>query len=552
MLKKKAETLKGNKRKTEEIGKEERGITLVALVITIIIIIILATVAIKFAFGENGLINRAEQASDFYANDTKYTEESMTNVESYLDGILAGTGGSEEDTPPEEEEPEFVDVLPTKPSLSDGMVPVKWDSTQSKWVRTDESDSEWYNYANKEWANVVLTPEEGANAGKDATGTVDVFNSDGTLNEDSAYTMLVWIPRYAYQITSQYHQNGSEAGNINIVFIDTNNQNKAKTAKYSETYPSASTGSGMSGVAEEGCEAGYVVHPAFNYGGTALPGFWVGKYETSSTQGNSDSTSGDNVTNKTIQIKAGVASWRYIQVSNIFTVCTNMNSSGNPYGLNTSDSVVDPHMMKNSEWGAVAYLSRHTTYGKGNEVWINNSSSYITGNAGNSVNAGSASGTTNAYDTGNGPQASTTGNVTGVYDMSGGAYEYVAAYVNNSYVVSGQNPYTYGSTLINAATKYKDVYSVGSSDMYDENYAVSTPENGKYGDAVYETSSSSSSPYMNSWYSDYSYFPCTSGPFFFRGGYYNDTSSVGVFYFNNYTGSSYSDHSFRVVLPVLL
>ena len=77
--------------------KEEKGITLVALVITIIILIILATIAINFAFGDNGLINRAEQAKDFYANDTQYTDESVTNIESYLDGIIDGTIGSGDD-----------------------------------------------------------------------------------------------------------------------------------------------------------------------------------------------------------------------------------------------------------------------------------------------------------------------------------------------------------------------------------------------------------------------------------------------------------------------
>lgn len=65
--------------------KNERGITLVALVITIIILIILATVAISFAFGNNGLIGRAESARDYYANDTKYTEEAIANVDAYLD-----------------------------------------------------------------------------------------------------------------------------------------------------------------------------------------------------------------------------------------------------------------------------------------------------------------------------------------------------------------------------------------------------------------------------------------------------------------------------------
>lgn len=65
--------------------KNERGITLVALVITIIILIILATVAISFAFGNNGLIGRAEDARDYYANDTKYTEQAIANVDAYLD-----------------------------------------------------------------------------------------------------------------------------------------------------------------------------------------------------------------------------------------------------------------------------------------------------------------------------------------------------------------------------------------------------------------------------------------------------------------------------------
>lgn len=69
--------------------KNQRGITLVALVVTIIILIILATVAISFAFGSNGLVNRAEQARDYYANDTKYTDASVANVESYLDKVIA-------------------------------------------------------------------------------------------------------------------------------------------------------------------------------------------------------------------------------------------------------------------------------------------------------------------------------------------------------------------------------------------------------------------------------------------------------------------------------
>ncbi len=364
------------------------------------------TYRIKESSQGNESYTTPENASNITSNT--YTFTGLNSSTTYtMQVTVTDKGGqtvqdSTQATTSEPPEPVLIDtVLPTAPKLSDGMTPVKWSETKQKWIKTTTDN--WYAYQDKKWANIVLTPDSGANAGKDATGAVDVFNIDGTLNEDSAYTMLVWIPRYAYQITTQYHTSTASAGNINIVFIDTNNQNKEKTTTYSETYPNATAGanSGM---------GNYVVHPAFNYGGTKLSGFWVGKYETSHTECTTDSSTGSNNTDVSTlkpMIKAGVTSWRNIQESNIFTVCINMNSSGNPYGLNTSDSVVDPHMMKNSEWGAVAYLSQNTTYGKGSEVWKNNSSTYITGNAGSSVIASSASGVTNAYNTTNGQQAST-------------------------------------------------------------------------------------------------------------------------------------------------
>ena len=69
----------------------QKGITLVALVITIVILIILATVAISFAFNSD-LIGRADQAADFYANDTKYTDESIANLTYDLDQKLEEYG----------------------------------------------------------------------------------------------------------------------------------------------------------------------------------------------------------------------------------------------------------------------------------------------------------------------------------------------------------------------------------------------------------------------------------------------------------------------------
>ena len=502
-----------------------KGITLIALVITIIMLIILATVTITLVFGEGGLIQRAHEGKKLTEQAGKDEQDELKGAEEFINGVLSGT-----DLP--DKKPYIDGSIVVAPQISEGMTPVKYEKEQNKWIKTDNTDSEWYNYGNKEWANVVLVGENG----KDADGDQDVFNSDGTLNEDSNYSMLVWIPRYAYKINSQYHQSGTGAGEIDIAFIDTANKGKDGSTTYSTEYPEATEGGAMSD---------YVVHPAFDYGGTPLAGFWVGKFEGSNTAGYGDSSSTANTTNLTLQIKAGVTSWRSITVDNIFKVCTEMNKQGNPYGLSSNDNKVDPHMMKNSEWGAVAYLSQNAIYGKGEEVWINNSSDYITGSAGDSVSAAEDEGTTNDYKSTQGQNASTTGNTTGIYDMSGGAWEYVAAYVNNSYADD------YAASMINAAPKYKDVYSIGSSDSRDNNYAVSIPQNGHYGDTVWETSGGLSSLYTNSWYSDYSDFPVTDNSFFVRGGYYDYDIFAGLFCFNRTSGSNGTHDSFRVVVPVL-
>ena len=197
--------------------------------------------------------------------------------------------------------------------------------------------------------------------------------------------------------------------------------------------------------------------------------------------------------------------------------------------------------MKNTEWGAVAYLAQ-SSYGKNAEVWINPNSNFLTGQAGSGPSVGSTT-STSTYNSGNGPQASTTGNVYGVYDMSGGAYEYTAAYVNN-----GNS--NYGSSLVSGATYTKDVYTKGSADDRPTNYAAAAS---KYGDAVYETSlSSNGTPNWNtSWYSDCSNFPYSTVPFFIRGGSHVNTSSAGLFSFYYHTGDVYSVYGFRPALVAL-
>ena len=342
------------------------------------------------------------------------------------------------------------------PKLGSGMTPIKWNG--SSWVNTTGSDKDWYDYTSKKWANAKT--------------------SDGS--------MWVWIPRYAYSITSGYQS--SSAGNIEVEFM------KGLTNETSTGRTSFQNASG---------QGNWNIHPAFNYGQT-VSGLWVAKFEASNSGGK-------------IKVEPGVQSWRSITVNDIYTNCLNYNKT------------LNSHMMKNDEWGAVAYLSK-SKYGKNAEVDINSDSSYYTGG-----------GSGNAYVTNVGQ--STTGTVHGVYDMSGGAWEYVAAYVNNG----NSNLTNYGSSLVNGDAKTKNVYSKGSSDSRDNNYSANS---GKYGDAVYETSANGNSS-SSSWYGDYSYFPYTSGPFFERGGNCNNGTDAGVFYFSNGNGISYGGNSFRPVLVAL-
>ena len=359
------------------------------------------------------------------------------------------------------------------PNLGEEMTPIKWNG--SSWVETTGSDSDWYDYSAKKWANAKT--------------------ADGS--------MWVWIPRYAYSIPSGgYHT--SNATEISIEFMK-GTSNEGATRQQIVNYDSSTTTNYTQ------FPNGYVIHPAFNYG-QAVSGIWVAKFEASNSNGK-------------IMVQPGVQSWRSITVDSIYTNCINYNKT------------LNSHMMKNDEWGAVAYLSR-SKYGKNDEVTININNSYYTGGGGG-----------NMYATTNTAQ-STTGNVWGVYDMSGGAYEYVAAYVDN-----GNSSLTsYGNSLYTSTdARTKNVYTPGSGDTRLANYNANAS---KYGDAIYETSSGtyngSGTSNTQSWYGDYSNFPYSGYPFFQRGGYYNSSgSSAGVFYFVSGDGYGYNSDSFRPVLVVI-
>jgi hypothetical protein len=502
-------------RKEENLqnNRKEQGITLIALVVTIVVLLILAGITINLLFSNGGIFKIAGDAVNAWNEATINEQESINNITEQIGNLVNGQIGGESETDQEKipadgsfNEEKGVNT----PDLQDGaLTPVKWvedpaSSGTYTMQETTADDPEWYDYSTtaKKWANAIT--------------------SDGS--------MWVWVPRYAYQIADNYHTNSATGGTVNIEFLK-GTTNEGATGKQIVEYNSSTT-SNFTKFPEE-----YVVHPGFEYSSTA-PGLWVAKFEASQSDAGANAADYQNYTGGSsgvIKIQPGVNSWRNISVNDIYTKC--LNYAGTTLGKANLNS----HMMKNTEWGAVAYLAQ-SSYGKNAEVWINSNSNYLTGQAGGGPNVTSTT-NTSPYNIGNGPQASTTGNVYGVYDMSGGIWKYTAAYVSNN----NESLTTYGKSLVNGKNYTKDVYTVGSADDRPTNYIAATD---KYGDAVYETSNNYQAG-NGSWYQDCSNIPYSTSPFFIYGGYNNDTSTAGLFATNSYSGVAYISYGFRPVLVAL-
>ena len=365
------------------------------------------------------------------------------------------------------------------PELDDGMIPVVIDNSGSETtVKTvKRNDSSWYNYENKEWANVVLTTSSSRSKYLDTT--------DVSVSKDDILAYYVWIPRYKYKIWTTTVSSKGKEQSIDIIFEDKD--------------ISKSTGTTV---------GSYLTHPAFTFGGTELNGIWVGKFETTGTE-------------ETPTIKPNITSLRNKNINIQFKIAQLFSTSF--YG---STEKVDAHMMKNSEWGAVAYLS-HSNYGINEEIYINNSSVFYTGRSAGTVGSGSTSASnegiymwdgknTNtgkyANDRTLGTKASTTGNITGIYDMSGGAQEYVMGNFNNKIGNAG--------FAIMPDSIYYNLYPNTIFDGVSSTNMRKCTIGSCGGHALFETAA---------WYGDDSYFASYESPWFTRGGNYYLNGAAGIF-----------------------
>ena len=415
-------------------------------------------------------------------------------------------------------------VEPNAPELVTGLIPVVYDESQSSWVKADTT-KKWYNYDKQEWANAVTIGLDEDGVGTKKRESYQTAEAGTKIPIDDINTMWVWIPRYEYKYTNLGEQyaggTAEQPGEIIINFLD--------------------------GINDTPSNENYKVHPAFTFGEDELTGIWYGKFEPSNQEKKFNEGEA-NSSSLTPIIKPNTTSWRYVQPVNMFYAAFNMKSSENAstYGF-SSDGSIDTHMHKNSEWGAVAYLSQ-SKYGKyGNdmyeeddkEVYINNCSSYITGIAGDTIDAEESADTcnTNTYETLAGQKASTTGNITGVYDMSGGANEYVMGALEDE---STGKPTITASGFTNDTNENTKLPDAKYYDLYTNIPSATACGGGVcYGHALSETSG---------WYGDYRNFVNSGNHWLLRNRYYSLSSNAGVFAYVCSFGPAAIFNSFRIVL----
>ena len=79
--------------KKEIKNKQEKGITLIALVVTIVVLLILAGVSISLVLNNNGVISKAKEARDKYAEAQTNDEKQLNEVSDWIKETVGDTTG---------------------------------------------------------------------------------------------------------------------------------------------------------------------------------------------------------------------------------------------------------------------------------------------------------------------------------------------------------------------------------------------------------------------------------------------------------------------------
>ena len=227
----------------------------------------------------------------------------LDDLEDYIGGIVVSESGySEEDEV-------------NSPNLKEGMIPVYYDEANKVWRKADETnkgENKWYDYHTeaKQWANIVTVADEDSYLRDAEVGT--------EIPMEKITTFFVWVPRYAYSITSGYKQGSTDSenktGTIDVTFLKGNTNVGTDGVTYPTDYDETTLNAGD--------VTPKIVHPGFTLGNSQITGIWVAKFEASGLNGeqavgNASSSSSTPVAvaeDTYVRILPSQISWRHITI----------------------------------------------------------------------------------------------------------------------------------------------------------------------------------------------------------------------------------------------
>ncbi len=493
-------------------------------------------------------IDPSKLASGSYSASIMYTATARPKPAPIIDPTVCKSGDPQNDCQ--------VDLDPN-------MIPVKYTgtTTNAQWTslanpEDSSNQGNWYNYNQKQWANAITVKDPSKY--KNQTRAVDQSDILG---------YWVYIPRYAYEVMRRYGTDKPvSVQNFLIQFEKTTTPRRVPAAcpEQGKDYRTQCDLNRDYVKGQPSNQGTWATHPAFTFGKKELNGIWFAKFETTGT------TSQPTVLPNEAHI-SGYYSGMNNQVGNFYSLSKTLgvndpqNVGGGGFTTTQNNhhlARLSSHMVNNNDWGAATYLSA-SKYGAGyNKVRINSNHS---GHGGNGSSNYTSVGTTGCGPSSNGkisvygpdtdstlgtPQAcgdaehayngtlgqlaSTTNNPTGIYDMSGGGWEYTAS--------------SYTSDLSNSSTNY---FSQSAHPPYVNNYNFSDPNNCTFatcgGQALYETNNGNNNTTAQ-WDGNLMHFVESSDPWFVRGGNYYNGSDAGLFYANYDGGYADFNYAFRVAL----
>lgn len=498
--------------------------------------------------------------------------------------------------------------------LDANMIPVKYtgDINNAEWTSVANPEDEdvkgdWYNYGKKQWANAITVKTEALSKYRGQNKVVDQADILG---------YWVYIPRYAYEVM---RRDGTDkpvpAQNFLIQFEKTTTPKRVPAAcpeqgkdyrtecyldrDYIKGRPSA--------------QGTWATHPAFTFGKKELNGIWFAKFETTGSVQQPTVLPNEKHINSNTNGVGKIEIRAFYEIAKSLGVKDQANTAGMTLaGVTSNNNNLErysSHLINNTDWGAATYLSA-SDYGAGyNGVQINsdyvkiettNDGTYygsITGCGpaakgdkkkyyGNRVkvagkstaiyppvalgaqSACNISGTQYAYNGTIGQLASTTNNPTGIYDMSGGGNERVAAAYNENTQKMIEREIREGKSVVysdNTKPPYTNLYdfmgfmhctwaSCGGQALHETHIDGEVIE--VKDDARHHTTDNGQQwlkqrgGFVETAYYSMGGVRANHSAFWFsRGGYYSNGSSAGLFASNSDSGGSYGyNYAFRVAL----